>query len=392
MKTFLITRIVPVFITLIVLFLFGAQWNSLLFKEEKVIIPKETATYISNFRDNSSFYQSLFLNNKQDKIFLFGSSELTSSSVFLPSTFLTENCALPTLAIGHAGNQSFSIYCQLLAKYSSLENTKAVLIVSPSWFIRDASDGTHPQVFFEFLTPELERNLTQNALENNNTYFDYARSGMNNYLSKISNTSIEYQHFVLNNPNEKNVFHQLGSKLLFPFYSSLINAKHSIYSTKNTRSSEIKVKNKSEKVNWEELQTIALQKFELASSNNSMGIDSVYYNQYVNGAEGKIKLSSEKNNQEYRDFMMLLQLMKHKKMNVSFVIMPLNPNYYSNLKELDPLVNIINSEIISRNFPILNLWESHKNKYKKGTLNDIMHFGDYGWMLMNEFIFKTYSK
>ena len=37
------------------------------------------------------------------------------------------------------------------------------------------------------------------------------------------------------------------------------------------------------------------------------------------------------------------------------------------------------------------MFVTKKQDYEPGTLNDIMHIGDYGWMRVNEFLVKTYK-
>jgi poly-D-alanine transfer protein DltD len=72
--------------------------------------------------------------------------------------------------------------------------------------------------------------------------------------------------------------------------------------------------------------------------------------------------------------------------------MPLNPNYYVDLKRLNPLINDLTFKMEQNNFKVLNLWQPDKSKYVKGLLNDVMHFGDYGWLKVNQFVYENYKE
>jgi poly-D-alanine transfer protein DltD len=42
--------------------------------------------------------------------------------------------------------------------------------------------------------------------------------------------------------------------------------------------------------------------------------------------------------------------------------------------------------------PYLNMYVDNKVAYEPGLLNDIMHFGDLGWMKINNFLNNLYNE
>ncbi|MBI3238321.1 MAG: hypothetical protein HYZ43_05690, partial [Flavobacteriia bacterium] len=91
--------------------------------------------YLDNFSNNPK-YEATFLsaNDSSETIYLMGSSELTHTSSAAPYNFIPDHFKTKVLAIGHAGNQCFSIYSQLLANQDKLENAPIVILLSPGWF------------------------------------------------------------------------------------------------------------------------------------------------------------------------------------------------------------------------------------------------------------------
>jgi D-alanine transfer protein len=96
-------------------------------------------------------------------------------------------------------------------------------------------------------------------------------------------------------------------------------------------------------------------------------------------------------NTELKDFKMLVKLLKSNEANATFIISPLNPYYYRDLQELDPVVSEIEAEIRKQDFKYLNLFTSDSTKYDKAILSDVMHMSEYGWLLVNKFIADTYK-
>jgi D-alanine transfer protein len=391
MNLFLLTRILPLCISCVAGALLFKPISDFFFsaKDKKTTILSEN--YIYNFSIFGENVQNQFLINDTNRIFIFGSSELTSHSINVPQKFLNEKNKLPVLSIGHAGNQSFSMYCQLLAKNKSLKNSNLVVMVSPSWFFGEASKGTHSQVFFEYISDKFIQSIyTKHIPKDKKELFQYGKLGMNKHLKNVSNLSLEVKRVLNDDYHNEQITQTIGQKLCSPFYASAIAIKSKLSNKEKVDLKPIKCQ-KSKPIDWNHFENQALRDFSLISSNNTFGIDSNYYNQYVKGQTTTIDMVRKEDNQEFKDFVMLVKLLKSYKVNASFVVMPLNPYYYSNLIVIDPTIKDILNEIKTAKFPVLNLWVTKKSQYKKGMLNDIMHLGDYGWIKVNNYVYSKYK-
>jgi hypothetical protein len=60
------------------------------------------------------------------------------------------------------------------------------------------------------------------------------------------------------------------------------------------------------------------------------------------------------------------------------------------LDRFNPTLNKIISLLNEKNVPFLNMFTPNKKEYIPGTLNDVMHTGDLGWLKINKFIVDTY--
>jgi poly-D-alanine transfer protein DltD len=87
------------------------------------------------FNENGAYKQAFLQSDSYYPVItLLGSSELLSDSKALPHRFINSLFPVKTKALGHAGNQCLSIYCQLLANEAKLKVAPAVIVISPGWF------------------------------------------------------------------------------------------------------------------------------------------------------------------------------------------------------------------------------------------------------------------
>jgi poly-D-alanine transfer protein DltD len=147
-------------------------------------------------------------------------------------------------------------------------------------------------------------------------------------------------------------------------------------------------------INWDSLENVSNKETLAKATNNNWGINNIYYTKYIKGRtyyiEPVIEPVDSENNQEYKDFIMLLKLLKEGNANASFIIMPLNPYFYTNLKELTPTINSLQNELNIYHYKSLNLWVDDSTKYDKGLLVDVMHLSDFAWYKVDKFIVDNY--
>jgi D-alanine transfer protein len=360
--------------------------------QKEVFKLKEPSTnrgVIANYTDGLASEMALMSSlSRPNQLTLFGSSEFSSNenaSYF----YFPLKVGVPAVGFGHAHHQSFSMFCELLAGNEYLDGSKVIIFLSPGWF---ESEGTNPEAFLEFVPPHFLEKIWVDKSISKEYKIEIGR-----YISKnvdlFSGLTQRMQSFMTlyQSECEINLVPKFRTKIQsnFPFLKKETNIRYDVRTVPNVQ--RIKVPN------FKTLQNIARANFMKTCTNNNLYVDSAYYNEYLVKPDGswegknveKLTLSE---NAEYKDFMLLLTLLKEKKVNCSFIIQCSNPYYYVNLDNLDPLIRGIVGELEDANIPYLNMFTSKRSNYQPGVLNDVMHLGNLGWMQVNEFIYNTYIK
>ena len=320
-----------------------------------------------------------------------GSSELNEVSEAISYNFISNNFKTKVIGLGHAGNQCFSIYSQLLANENRLKDAPIVIILSPGWFESKSAKGTSSVIFLEYNSEWFLKTINRNIRDTEFTAFENKRiSQLYNEFSapnlelKLMNfkhrSSISFIHKILYSPVIfiDNLLLNFKEKEIKQHATNTLNDRKPIFPEKVV-------------INWDSLFYSSKEEVAKNSNNNNFGINNQYYTNYVHGRKGKVEPVNVCFNQELEDFKMLLKLLKKKRANVRFVISPLNPLYCKNLNELSPTINIIENEIKSNGFNYLNMFETDTLKYDKAVLFDIMHMSKFGWNKINKFIVETYK-
>jgi D-alanine transfer protein len=175
-------------------------------------------------------------------------------------------------------------------------------------------------------------------------------------------------------------------------YSSFDSKNATMFFSETKIIDSLFIKNENKhKLNWDSLKQIGL-KNETEKCTNQYGINDDYYKaNCINQLPHKVENPLQPN-QELQDMKMLIQLCKYYKMKPLFVMQTLNPNAYDGLEKLTPLVNEVDAYVKQNGFTIINFWADKKENYTKGTLTDVMHFGEYGWYQIDEAIYNYFSK
>lgn len=333
---------------------------------------------------------------------IYGSSELSSKSKYKSFLFIPEYSNLEAVATGSGGYQSLNILLSLKLNEPYLKHSKVVFLISPSWFTGSYAQG-----------------LTADYLIKTNSHFGFSRIYKNfeediessNYISKqlfeiakgeITNTPfgleliLNYeQHDVLTRVKKLPQDVVISIKLkLTSLYNS--NFKNEIWELDNSdydqfveaitfqRTKNQKDFDKNKAINE------AIRSTDSLCSNNNWGILNGYYSNYINGKHSTLDIVELDDNQEYRDFLALINYVERKEIDATFIMQPLNPYYYQNLAELKPIIDQIGNDIQETGFPYLDMTVVDSNNYQIGTLQDVMHLGDLGWIEINDFIISNY--
>lgn len=98
-------------------------------------------------------------------------------------------------------------------------------------------------------------------------------------------------------------------------------------------------------------------------------------------------------NEEYQDFLDLLDFLDSYKIKPLFIMQDLHPYVFSkNRENANLLMETIKSKVLEHNFEYMDMWTYKKEDYEIGTLTDIVHFGELGWVKANQKIVDYFVK
>ena len=315
----------------------------------------------------------------KESILLLGSSELTTSSDYIPYQFFNNQTPFRLVAFGHAFYQTFSMYCNLLAFKGDLSGKKICIILSPGWF---ELSGTNTEAFLEFVRPEMLANIINDeglSTDEKSVIGDYVKRN-SSFFAGLSQ-SMEYltllnEFFI---PFREQWLRRLKSKIpQYKFESCNFFEKRQFeYSYPD----------------WNQLKENSKSSFAKKCSNDYF-IDDESLKSILNGASEFKRIDAHpvgiRNNQEFEDFKRLVNLLKSGGAKPIFVIQGLIPTGFNHLERFDELKIAIKKELDDRQFPYLDLFEINLEKYQPGTLHDLSHMGDYGWSEVNQFIYNQF--
>ncbi len=325
-------------------------------------------------------------------LLLFGSSELSLNKLpSIPYNFFNKTLNIPCIGMGHAGNQCFCICSQLCAMSNALKNGRIIVILSPGWFSAYAK-GTSLESFLEFN----DERLLYNIYFNKNLpkiYKDYESQYIYENEASIESASAILKAFYYYNQANKNIVNKIVFTPFEKLYENYCLFKISVtnkllqkgdyeaplmaYDSANVSKTNFSY---TKTVNWDSMYATARKDFDTVSTNNNMDISNDYYARYVKTHHSfHIQPVPLSQNVELQDFTMLLKLLKQYNTDAYFIIQPINPLAYDDVKELKPTIDVVCKKMDSLGFNYLNLYVTDSISYQKGTLNDIMHMGNLGW-------------
>ena len=336
------------------------------------------ATYTASFKEGIDAELNLLWSlQEKNGVTLLGSSELTSSSQFVSHDYVTKQLNFRVTSFGHQHFQSFAIYCSLLTFNSDLKNSNVSIIVSPGWF---ETEGTNIEAFLEFIRP----NFLDKIIKDEEILYQ-EKVGIGRYLFQ--------NRYLINRPDKRiNYFINLFMFSKIPFLKDYFeNRSKEFEKIEYENYSGHSPKSELVQIDWENKFSTLTKQFTSSIHSNSFYIIDDYYNEFLkeNYKHGDFK-KLNLNNQELKDLMLLVGFLKRNKANVSIIIQNLNPYHYKNLDRFNPILNKMINYFNSNSIPYINMFTSNPKDYIPGTLNDIMHTGDLGWMKINKFLVDTY--
>ena len=343
--------------------------------------------YTKPLQDTLQKTVSLQTDLESGKIVLFGSSELVKypDQRFLPQKFFNNELNIPLRVQGNEGHQTFVIMSQLAAldNQTIRNNARIAILLSPSWFTGSNENGLTMPKFLE-----------------------YMYSGMMNKLYFESETDDKYRYLISDYIKE-NVSLIKEPSFIYKYPLNVLekdylNNEIKKFIIQNFDYKNIKVETLNyvkPKLDYDKLRAEA-KNIEIPSSNNNFGINNEYYSKFIepeiakNNFPFSIIIPPELDkNEEFQDFLVLLDFLDKYKIKPLFIMQDLNPYVFAgNREEANELMATIKSKVLEHNFEYMDMWTYKKEDFEMNSLTDIVHLDELGWIKVNQEIIDYFMK
>ncbi|WP_419671510.1 D-alanyl-lipoteichoic acid biosynthesis protein DltD [Aliarcobacter butzleri] len=343
--------------------------------------------YTKPLQDTLQKTVSLQTDLESGKIVLFGSSELVKypDQRFLPQKFFNNELNIPLRVQGNEGHQTFVIMSQLAAldNQTIRNNARIAVLLSPSWFTGSNENGLTMPKFLE-----------------------YMYSGMMNKLYFESETDDKYKYLISDYIKE-NVSLIKDPSFIYKYPLNVLekdylNNEMKKFIIQNFDYKNIKVETLNyvkPKLDYDKLRAEA-KNIEIPSSNNNFGVNNEYYSKFIepeiakNNFPFSIIIPPELDkNEEFQDFLVLLDFLDKYKIKPLFIMQDLNPYVFAgNREEANELMAIIKSKVLEHNFEYMDMWTYKKEDFEMNSLTDIVHLDELGWIKVNQKIIDYFMK
>lgn len=301
-----------------------------------------------------------------DRLVIMGSSELTSHDLrFVPYRFLADELQMPVLAYGHSGFQSLGIQLVLAAMAEDLSPTsRVVVMLSPGWF--DGEGGLGTDEFKEHANPLLPRLIKQAD----------ARAQMRPWLEEHANANLIWSML----GEQAYVFRQRLVDLWTPAYAAL------------PPSSEPQGPGAAARVvDWDKLAQEAQQAEQVLMTRNRYAVRDDFFNKYLSTLPptGKKAYAPQAltGRAELRELNGLMALLRKYDVNALFVMQPLHPMVFNDLPRFEPIRQQVQAMCKNYGMVCMDMYDS---TYEIGTLRDVQHLGELGWLQVNRKIVEVF--
>lgn len=343
--------------------------------------------YTKPLQDTLQKTVSLQTDLESGKIVLFGSSELVKypNQRFLPQKFFNNELNIPLRVQGNEGHQTFVIMSQLAALDNETirNNARIAILLSPSWFTGSNENGLTMPKFLE-----------------------YMYSGMMNKLYFESETDDKYKYLISDYIKE-NVSLIKEPSFIYKYPLNVLekdylNNEIKKFIIQNFDYKNIKVETLNyvkPKLDYDKLRAEA-KNIEIPSSNNNFDINNEYYSKFIepeiakNNFPFSIIIPPELDkNEEFQDFLVLLDFLDKYKIKPLFIMQNLNPYVFAgNREEANELMATIKSKVLEHNFEYMDMWTYKKEDFEMNSLTDIVHLDELGWIKVNQKIIDYFMK
>lgn len=355
----------------------------------------QKAIYYNSDTRNASDYFMDNLIDEQSMVIL-GSSELSSADdIAYPASLCKQGDSdFNMIMIGRGNMQSLTHAINVGALQDNIKNNKIVLIISPQWFTQEHLSSEafascfDETVFFEFLRNKDIHKETKEAVANRVNELLVSDPSTLERVKKYENIAINNEINPLSyiEMYSYNLFRE--SKLRYQLKNELDNLSEPVENDKIV---------KFENIDFD----VLMKKAEIAGkkecTNNEMGINDEYYNQYI-----KDNLESRKNSSidasytsspEYGDLRLFLDVCNETGIEPLLVSVPCNGRWYdyTGFPKEDREQYYQNIRDICSEYGV-ELADFSDKEYELYFLKDVMHMGWKGWVYFDEAVYEFYKE
>ena len=316
----------------------------------------------------------------------FGSSEWIRFDSMHPAVLAEKyNRSYRPYFLGQAGAASLNQYFGMQQILPELENKQAVFVISPQWFTETEYE---PAVFRRYFNTDQLGAFLEN--QSGDVSSRYAATRLmkkypNVVLGDIVKKITEGEQLSEIDKTLIDTLARFNQKQSFLFGQLSVNDGE-----KYRDRVEKYLKDLPDKFSYDELREIAVKDAEANTTNNDMGMENRFYDTQVKKDLNKWKDYQKNYNflksSEYNDLQLVLNQFANSKVNVLFVIQPVNKKWidYTGLNQdmYQHAVEKIRYQLESQGFT--NIADFSKNGAEPYFVKDTIHIGWLGWLAFDK--------
>ena len=316
----------------------------------------------------------------------FGSSEWIRFDSMHPAVLAEKyNRSYRPYFLGQAGAASLNQYFGMQQILPELENKQAVFVISPQWFTETEYE---PAVFRRYFNTDQLGAFLEN--QSGDVSSRYAATRLmkkypNVVLGDIVKKITEGERLSEIDQTLIDTLARFNQKQSFLFGQLSVNDGE-----KYRDRVEKYLKDLPDKFSYDELREIAVKDAEANTTNNDMGMENRFYDTQVKKDLKKWKDYQKNYNflksSEYNDLQLVLNQFANSKVNVLFVIQPVNKKWmdYTGLNQdmYQHAVEKIRYQLESQGFT--NIADFSKDGGEPFFMKDTIHLGWLGWLAFDK--------
>lgn len=328
-----------------------------------IYIPNLGNTLQEQTRNLSRLSQAL---RTGDRLVILGSSELTSSDLrFVPYRYLANELQMPVLAYGHSGLQSLGMQLVLAALADDLSPaSRVVVMLSPGWF--DGEGGLGPDEFKEHANPLLPRLLRQPE----------GRAELLRWLEAKGDAGVAWS---------------MAAEQAYVFRQRLVDLWTPAHAAPAPEPEHAGPAAAARVVDWDALASQAQGAEQVLMANNRYAVRDDFFDKYLRtvpeGGKTAYQPQPLTGRDELRELTALMALLRQRGVDALFVMQPLHPMVFKDLDRFTPVQREV-AALCQRY--AMRCMDMYGAPFEVGTLRDVQHLGELGWLRVNQKIAEVF--